>query len=92
MTFNGNRHRYLSGLMMNLLQPSRYCTCRRGQKRNFVFLAYIICVFRMLLSINSKYTPYTVFTDCVSNGGTLFSVRKTTILLSLTETSSFSTQ
>jgi len=43
--------------MMNLLQPSGYCTCRQGQKLACVLFAYFIYVFRMLLSINSKYPP-----------------------------------
>ena len=73
MTFNGNRYRYHSGLLMNSLQPSGYCTCRQGQKHAFVFPTYFICVFRTFLSINSKYTPYTVMNECVSNGGTLYS-------------------
>jgi len=42
--------------MMNPLQPSDYFTCRQGQKLAFVFPTYFICVFRTLLSINSKYT------------------------------------
>jgi len=59
--------------MMNPLQPSGYCTCRQGQKLASVFPTYFIFVFRTLLSINSKYTPYIVLTDGVSNGGTLYS-------------------
>ena len=55
--FNGNRYRYHCGLITNLLQPSGYCTCHRGQKLACVFLVYFISVFRMLLSINSKYSP-----------------------------------
>jgi len=43
--------------MMNLLQPSGYCTCRQGQKLACVLLAHFIYVFHMLLSINSKYPP-----------------------------------
>jgi len=43
--------------MMNFLQPSGYCMCRQGQKLAFVFLAYFICVFHTVLSMNSKYTP-----------------------------------
>ena len=43
--------------MMNLLQPSGYCTCRQGQKLACVLLAHFIYVFRMLLSINSKHPP-----------------------------------
>jgi hypothetical protein len=43
--------------MKNPLQSGGYCTCRQGQKIASVFSTYLICVFRTLLSINSKYTP-----------------------------------
>jgi len=42
-------------LIMNLLQCLLYVSPR--EKLAFVFLTYFICVFRRLLSINSKYIP-----------------------------------
>ena len=69
---------------MNPLQPSGYCTCRQGQKFASVFPTYFICVPYVALN-QQLISPYIEFTDCVSNGGTLFSVRKTTFLLQLTQ-------
>ena len=53
---------------MNILQPSGYCTYRQGQKLAFVSLAYFICVPYVAFN-QQQIFPYTVFTECVSNGG-----------------------
>jgi hypothetical protein len=72
MTFNGNRYRYHCMLMLNPLQRSGCCTCRQGQNLP-LFSSHISFVCSYVALNQQQIYPYTVFTDCISNGGTLYS-------------------